>query len=180
MKKLLTLVVIILSISYPFVVYFGLQKIEGKWLIPFVFSILALRWCASGESSERNVILITLLVMGCVIMFAGQQLGLKFYPVMMNLSFFVLFAGSLFTATPIVEKFARLKEPELPNKAVVYTRKVTVAWSIFFVFNGSIACFTALFSTDEVWMLYNGLVAYVLMGILGISEWLIRQHVIKA
>ncbi|MEP4888962.1 MAG: hypothetical protein ABJV04_02965 [Aliiglaciecola sp.] len=180
MKKLLTLVVIILSVSYPFIVYFGLQSVEAKWLIPFLFSMLALRWCASEQSSERNVILITLMVMGTIIMLAGQQLGLKFYPVMMNLSFFVLFAGSLFTSTSIVEKFARIKEPDLPNKAIIYTRKVTMVWSVFFVINGSIACFTALFSSDEVWMLYNGLVAYILMGILGISEWLIRQQVIKA
>ncbi|GAC13128.1 COG4648 family protein [Aliiglaciecola lipolytica] len=180
MKTLITVLVVLLSISYPFVVYVGLQNFEAKWLLPFLVIMLALRWFASGQNSERKVILTTLVLLGCIMFFVGHQVGLKFYPVMMNFSFFVLFAGSLFSSTPIVEKFARIKEPALTPKAIKYTRKVTIVWSIFFALNGTIACLTALFASDELWMLYNGLIAYILMGVLGGSEWLIRQQIRKA
>ena len=58
-----------------------------------------------------------------------------------------------------------------------YTRRVTQVWCGFFVFNGSLALLTALYASDGVWMLYNGLLAYVLMGILFAGEWLVRQRV---
>ena len=48
---------------------------------------------------------------------------------------------------------------------------------IFFVANGAAAAYTAAFSTDAIWALYNGLIAYVLMGCLMGAEWLVRQWV---
>ncbi|MDO6566972.1 hypothetical protein Q4561_07860 [Alteromonas sp. 1_MG-2023] len=180
MKKFLTLLVLLLSVGYPFIVYFGLQNIDAKWLIPLLISILALRWYVSEQAEQRTIIVITLVILVCILTFSGYQFGLKFYPVMMNFSFFILFAGSLLTPTSIVEKFARLKEPDLPVEAKIYTRKVTMVWSVFFIFNGSIACFTALYASDETWMLYNGFIAYILMGVLGATEWVVRQRVVKA
>jgi len=112
-------------------------------------------------------------------MFGSHQLGLKFYPVMMNLGFLILFASSLFTPTSFVEKLARLKEPNLSLHAVAYTRKVTILWCGFFVFNGSIAALTALYASHHVWMMYNGLVAYLLMGLFTAGEWIVRQRVKK-
>ena len=46
----------------------------------------------------------------------------------------------------------------------------------FFVFNGSIALIT-VFCEDAVWALYNGFIAYLLMGTLFLGEWLIRRRV---
>lgn len=180
MKKLFTLLVILLSISYPFIVYWGLQRFEAKWILPLVLIILSLRWLSLKQKSEQKVVLFTVLSLFSIIILAGHQVGLKFYPVMMNLGFFILFASSLFTPVSFVEKVARMKEPDLPPDAIIYTRNVTLAWSVFFIINGTISCLTALFATDEIWLLYNGLIAYVLMGIMAASEWLIRLKVRKA
>ncbi|MBP9601744.1 MAG: hypothetical protein KBE41_09595, partial [Lutibacter sp.] len=40
-------------------------------------------------------------------------------------------------------------------------------WVAFFVFNGSLALYTTLFGSFTTWTLYNGLIAYVLIGTLG-------------
>ncbi|QHJ12081.1 hypothetical protein FX988_02327 [Paraglaciecola mesophila] len=180
MKKFFTLLVILLSICYPFIVYWGLQRFEAKWILPLVLIILSLRWLSKKQESERKLVIFSVLSLLVIIMLADQQTGLKFYPVVMNVGFFALFAGSLLTNESLVEKLARLKEPELPQSAIRYTRKVTLAWSVFFIINGTIACLTALFATDEIWVLYNGLIAYVLMGMLATGEWLIRLRVRKA
>ena len=58
-----------------------------------------------------------------------------------------------------------------------YTRTVTKVWLGFFVFNGAVALATALWASDAVWALYNGLIAYCLIGILGGAEWLVRRRV---
>ena len=60
---------------------------------------------------------------------------------------------------------------------MAYTRRVTQAWCLFFALNGVVALATALAASDEVWMLYNGLVAYGLIGAMFAGEWLIRRHV---
>ena len=58
--------------------------------------------------------------------------------------------------------------------AIAYTRRVTQIWCVFFVINGSIALGTALWASEAIWSLYTGVIAYVLMGILFVGEFLFR------
>ena len=50
-------------------------------------------------------------------------------------------------------------------------------WCGFFVLNGALALATALWMSDRAWALYNGLIAYGLIGLLFGVEWLVRQRV---
>ena len=177
MKQLLKVGVIVLSVCYPFMVYWGLQYYDAKILLPLLLMLLGLRWLTGSQASERKVVITTLLGVVVVVLVWGHQLGLKFYPVMMNLGFLALFASSLFSSATVVERLARIQEPDLPPEGVVYTRKVTWVWSGFFLLNGSIAAITAVWATDEVWMLYNGFIAYLLIGGLAGGEWLVRRRV---
>lgn len=177
MKSLLKAVVILLSISYPFMVYWGLQNYDAKFLLPLILILLALRWQTGTGVAEHKVVSITLLGIVIITMLWGSQLSLKFYPVLMNLGFLALFASSLLSPPSIVERLARIKEPELPPEGVIYTQKVTLIWSVFFLLNGTVAAVTAVWASDEVWMLYNGFIAYLLIGGLAGGEWLVRQRV---
>ena len=158
-------------------IYWGLQKYEAKLLLQILFIILVIRWLSNGSHSERYVVIATLIGVSFIVLVGGEVLGLKFYPVMMNLGFLVLFSSSLFSSTSFVERLARIREPDLPPKAIIYTRKVTWVWSGFFLLNGIVATITAVWATDEMWMLYNGMIAYLLMGILATVEWIVRQKV---
>ena len=84
------------------------------------------------------------------------------------------------TPQSIVERMARLSEPDLPASGVAYTRTVTKVWCAFFVVNGSIALATALWASQAVWSLYNGVIAYVAMGVLFAGEYLVRLKVKRA
>jgi uncharacterized membrane protein len=68
-------------------------------------------------------------------------------------------------------------EPDLPEKAVRYTRKVTWAWVGFFAVNGAIALWSVLQPGWSLWLLYNGVIAYVAAGLLFAVELLVRQRV---
>jgi uncharacterized membrane protein len=46
----------------------------------------------------------------------------------------------------------------------------------FFGINGAIALATALWASAAFWSLYNGLIAYMLMGLLFAGEYLVRSH----
>lgn len=177
MKRLLKLVVVILSIAYPFMVYWGLQHYAAAQLLPLLLVLLALRWFTGNRTGERLVLIAILLLVLAVTFTSGYRLGLKFYPALVNLGFLLLFAGSLLSPPSFVERLARMRDPQLSAAAVAYTTRVTWVWTLFFVVNGSVALATALWASDEVWMLYNGFVAYLLIGLLAGGEWLVRRRV---
>lgn len=106
-----------------------------------------------------------------------SPLLLRWYPVLISVFMLGLFILSLKYGPPMVERLARLREPQLPAKAVVYTRQVTVAWCVFFLCNGLLAAALTLWAPLSWWMLYTGLISYGLMGLMFAIEWLIRQRV---
>ncbi len=169
-------VFILLSLAYPVLVYTLLGHFEPRWLAPLLFVLAMLRalgtrtpgawWIALGAG-----------ILAAWSMLANAALPLKLYPVLVNVLLLTLFGLSLRFGPPLIERLARLKEPDLPPRAVAYTRRVTQVWCGFFFINGSIALATALWASDEVWALYNGLIAYVLIGSLMAGEWLVRQRV---
>jgi uncharacterized membrane protein len=53
-------------------------------------------------------------------------------------------------------------------------RKVTVVWLGFFLTNAAISAATAIGGSLETWTLYNGFISYVIMGVLFVSEWILR------
>jgi uncharacterized membrane protein len=153
-----------------------LQHFQAARLLPLLLILLILRWAVGSGTSERMV-LVAILVGVVSIAFAwGHQLSLKFYPAMVNLGFLILFAGSLLSPPSFVERLARIRQPNLPPAGVAYTLKVTWMWSFFFLVNGCIAATTALWASNEVWTLYNGFIAYLLIGILFSGEWVIRRR----
>lgn len=102
------------------------------------------------------------------------HLAMRIYPVLMNVAMLFAFAMSLVKGPSIMTQFARLIEPDLPESGVRYTRVYTGVWCGFFIVNGLIALWTALYAPLHVWAIYNGAVSYVLMGALAGGELLVR------
>lgn len=185
MKAALTIVSNLLIILYPPVIFFGLSYFEPRYLAVYLVLILILRF--SLESSNRKLlgtratIIFTLLALGLVLFtFVSNRLdGLKLYPVIISFSLLSVFLFSLFYPPSAIERLARLTDPELPPSGVIYTRNVTKLWCGFFLLNGLIALYTSLYVSTEAWVLYNGLISYVLMGCLFAGEWIFRVLYIK-
>ena len=163
---------------YPVAVYFGSQHFPAPLvalaLLPIVLSrgglnIPGTRWVAVAAAS-----------LAALTVAFNTILPLKLYPALANVVFLILFASSLRNPPSIIERIARLREPDLPPEGVAYTRKVTIVWCGFFVINGLIALFTALWASDRVWFLYNGVIVYFLIPLLFAGEWLVRQRVRRA
>ena len=75
----------------------------------------------------------------------------------------------------MVETFARLRHKNLPAHAVVYCRRVTVVWCVFFIVNGLVALDSALFRSDAWWALYNGAIAYGAIALMFAGEYIARR-----
>lgn len=102
----------------------------------------------------------------------------RFYPVIISAVMLGAFAWSLRRrATPLVERFARrLEKQPLGAQGVAYCRHVTWAWVIFLSAHLGVTVAT-LWASAEVWALYNGAIAYGLMGLMFVGEWFIRRRV---
>lgn len=173
----LRVLALLLTLAYPFCVYWGVQAYDGQALLPLLLAILLLRWGSARHRGERVALLLTALVLTVLVLNWGASVGLRFYPVLVNLGLLLLFGGSLFASQTLVERLARIREPDLPAQGVAYTRKVTLVWCGFFLVNGLLSASTALWASEELWLLYNGLIAYLLIGLLMALEWCVRQRV---
>ncbi|TYO75191.1 hypothetical protein DQ397_002712 [Pseudomonas sp. CK-NBRI-02] len=177
MKRLFGLALVIAGVLYPFAVYFGLARFA-----PWQFALLlAALWLARAVGTARRPgdlgMTAVALAFCAVLALSDSAQLLRWYPVLVNAFMLALFASSLKYGPPVVERMARLREPDLPPAAVAYTQRVTQVWSLFFVINGVIAAGLTLWAPLTWWTLYNGLIAYLAMGVLFAAEWLTRHHV---
>lgn len=186
-KKILLTLCIVLGVCYPFVIYAGIKLELIKYVLPLVAAVFLLRLVLSGrQQSEFKVLTCCSLITAAILcigsaVFNNLRLVL-YYPVFVNALFFAIFFLSLYKGDAVITRFAKLtqKEGQLPDFAISYTRKVTVVWSLFFIFNGLIALYTALSNDIDVWTLYNGLISYILIGCLMAIEFVIRIIIRKS
>lgn len=163
----------LVTLLYPLAIYFSLGRIEPRWIALILLSVAAMRAMTSPEKFWRYAAAAALLL-ALTSIYLNHATPLKLYPVIVSATFLCVFAISLWHPPSVIERLARLQDPELPEQAIAYTRKVTIIWCGFFVLNGVIAFATALYGSDRVWALYNGLISYCLMGILFAGEWWVR------
>lgn len=173
--RLVNLLVILTLAAYPFLVYYGKDKIGGLWITGGLLLLWGIR---SIMSRQRWQQLVTLALLVCVALFSMTDRPgfLYFYPVVINVVLLVVFGGSLFTSMSVVERIARSREPDLPPSGVQYTRNVTKVWAGFFILNGSIIYLLGQAGYTQAWSLYTGFISYVLMGLLFAGEWVVRQR----
>ena len=174
----------ILLLAWPFIIWFGLAHNSLQGLLPLMALMLFLRFRQTRRrAGALSVVSQIVAVAGMTLCIASYLLKthqlLLFYPVVVNSVMLAVFGGSLWSRMPIIERLARLREPDLPERAVRYTRRVTQIWCAFFIINGGIALFTALYGDLSLWTAWNGMISYLLMGTLMAGEWLVRQRVIK-
>jgi uncharacterized membrane protein len=170
------------GLLYPFLVYFALRWFEPRDIAAVLGIYLLLRWkrqavqLLAGLTRVSHGILIALLLLCLAVLVVNNETLLRLYPAAVNFGLLALFGMTLWQSRSMIERFARLRHEHLPAEGVRYTRQVTYAWCLFFAGNGLAAAWTAVAASRETWALYNGFIAYVLMGMLFAGEWLLRRY----
>jgi uncharacterized membrane protein len=172
----------VLVLLYPAVVYYALTRLGARelaWLLLPVVAATAIARLPRGRGArywDALKLPFAMAVMIALTALLDDHRFLLITPVLVNLILLAGFAGSLRTATPLVERFARMQVDDLTQAEVEYCRQVTVIWSAFFVFNGGTAALLALVAPLSWWALYTGLIAYGLIGLLGAGEYVVRKY----
>jgi uncharacterized membrane protein len=170
----------VLVAAYPLAVYFGLLHLSarslGLVLMLLLLPGLAIKWRGARREDlwvVARVPLSVLLIVGLAALLDDRRFVLA-VPVLINAALLYNFASSLST-TPLVERFARMQDPQLGPEQVRYCRSVTRVWCAFFVFNGALSAALAVYASVSLWALYTGLLAYLLIGLLATAEYVVRK-----
>lgn len=172
-----------LFVAYPVMVYFGLMFFDARSVAVLLILLVGARVVFAGRKTGQRAFrpqiifsLVAAAAIGFLVLVSNSEFFLRFYPVCISALLLALFFVSLLRPPTIIERIARLKEPNLPDVAIRYTRNVTIIWCVFFTLNGGAALYTTLYTSLETWALYNGLISYILMGLLFAGEYLVRKR----
>ncbi|AKC70994.1 hypothetical protein [Pandoraea oxalativorans] len=174
---------VVALLAYPVLILAGVTLLAPRYLALMLLAGLCLRY-RRNLRAHRLLMPVEWAVAGglaalaCATALSNSELLLRCYPVAVNLGMGLTFAMSLRAPMSMIERIARLHQPDLPADATPYLRNVTRVWIAFFVLNGSIALCTALWTSREIWSLYNGGIAYVMIGLLFACEWLYRRRML--
>ncbi len=175
MKMLLKGGIAICFLLYPFLVGYSILNGQLIWISGLLIILGLYRLF-----SRNNMLLWPLatfsILCGGLSLLLRDQAWLKLYPVLMSVGALIIFASTLFRPPSMIERFARIQQADLPASGVIWTRKVTIVWCIFFAINALIALTTVLLGNLKLWMLYNGFISYLLMGTLLGGEFLLRKR----
>lgn len=130
------------------------------------------------------------LLAGILCFVFNKKIFLKLYSVVISATMLFVFGSSLFFKPNIIFRFACLGDKSIKGSSFepqvnAYCKKVTVVWCVFFILNGSVSAFTALYDfgndalNDKIWSVYNGGISYVFMGLLFAVEFVVRKMVDK-
>lgn len=172
---------VVLVVAYPALVYVGLTRWSPRAFGAALLAVLVAGALVRARGAAREhlwpVLRVPLTLAALVGIGAAAQEPRFFLalPVIVNLGLLANFAASLRGPVSLVERFARLQEPDLPPGGPAYCRRVTVVWCWFFVANAAASASLALWGQVEWWALYTGLVAYLLIGVLFTVEYVVRK-----
>jgi uncharacterized membrane protein len=167
---------------YPILIFAGLHYLDPRTVGACVLAALVVRYrrhaarLLSGFSPVQFAAFALPLLLGVAVMLTNDETVLRLYPASISASMLILFGATLLQPPTMIERFARLQHPDLPPERVRYTRRVTEVWCAFFVVNGAIAAYTAVFTSREAWAIYNGFAAYLFMGALVVAERFVRRR----
>jgi uncharacterized membrane protein len=147
-----------------------------NWLVPMIFSGVSLYRAWHSQSLHTQILHMLLAIALLLGAFFVQTITAKILPVLVQLALMVFFGRGLFLdkAPSFIERVVRLQFPESPPAVSVYCRQLTLVWTAFFAFNAVVCTMLAFWGSGYWWALYNGVLIYVLMAVLGIGEYVYR------
>lgn len=168
---LLTVVLLL----YPLLV-FALWGTLPPWTLALAPLVLLLvraafagrRGYAAGAIALAGVVAYAVLVTTMV------DRAVFYYPVVVNLTLAATLAYTLVRPPSLIESLSRAMGMTMTAEGVVYTRGVTMLWTLFFAANAVVCWLIARYGTLATWGWYNGVVSHAAAGALFGFEYVFR------
>lgn len=158
--------------AYPLLVYGGLRLLTPRVLALALGAVFVLRETLQARQRPSPLLaplVIVLAICAAAALFNDGRVFL-YVPALINGVLLLSFVRTLVVPPSMGERLARRRRPELSADDVAYCRQVTRVWCVFFVANGAFSAWLAARGALETWTVYNGLMSYVLVGVLFAGE----------
>ncbi len=165
-----------LFLVYPYLIYRGIES-GMVWVAPAIFSGIFLMQALATRNLKvklfKAVVSISLLLGAYYL----QTITAKVLPVLIQLMLMCFFGRTLLKGKgpSFIESFVRLEYPDFVPGISEYCRQLTIIWTGFFAMNAIVCVLLAIWGTDFFWTIYNGIVIYVMIGLLTIAEYIYRH-----
>jgi uncharacterized membrane protein len=174
----------VLLIGYPLLAHYTNVSAHGGKLgamvaiAPVVLIALALAW-----RSRRRVIMLGMLGLLCVALWAGwsaleQHVGLVYWlqHVGMQLILFITFGRTLIAGRkPLCTRFAEAVHVLVTPQHEIYTRQVTIAWSVFFAAMALVSTLLFFLAPFATWSVFANFLTLPSVALMFIGEYWIRR-----
>jgi uncharacterized membrane protein len=162
-----------LFMAYPYLVFKAIEN-GISWVAPVIFSVIFLRKAVNKDKNILNILIAILLLLGA---FYLQEITATILPVIIQLILMSFFGKTLLlnSGPSLIERFVRLEFSDFPPGVSEYCRSLTVIWTAFFAFNAIVCITLSIFGNNAQWALFNGIVIYLMIGILVIAEYIYRH-----
>ena len=81
--------------------------------------------------------------------------------------------------TPLVVSFARIVDPTLPNELEAYARKVTLAWTLFFVATCLVSVVLFVAAPLSLWSTFAVLLQWPSVAVFFVGEYVLRRYLFR-
>ncbi len=162
--------------AFPLFVYLLHEHLAPHFLVAG-FALLGGLRLASVSWADRTWqwLLLTALAVYCVVVIFTSFTVLKLYPVLINSAAAAYCLYTLRFPPSAIERLSRFMGLAVSRPAVLYMRRLTMVWSVFFVGSGIVAAYTAFAASTAVWALYNGCISYLLIALIFAVEYPVRR-----
>ena len=174
----------VLLIGYPLLAHYTNESAHGDKLgamvaiAPVVLITLVLAW-----RSPRRVIMLGMLGLLFVALWAGwsaleQHVGLVYWlqHVGMQLLLFITFGRTLIAGRkPLCTRFAEAVHVLVTPQHEIYTRQVTIAWSVFFAAMTLVSTLLFFLAPFATWSVFANFLTLPLVALMFIGEYWIRR-----
>ena len=166
--------------GYPALIHFSFAfdrplLVAGMWLAVAVIGLVV---AVRRGNVPSSLLFGAFLSAGVVLWWWGKAVDFMYLPpVLINLALMVLFGKTLLSgATPLVSRVASLWRGTLDPVVSRYTRRVTIAWTIFFALMALESIGFALFAPVHVWSFFTNFLNYVFVLLFFVIEYQLRFH----
>jgi uncharacterized membrane protein len=168
---------VVVTIAYPVIMYLGLTRVGTRFAAVSLLTLSAGHTLVQALQQRRFAWRSALIMPLCAAaLWLDDRRYMLAMPVLINAGLFAAFYGSLHGDVSLCERFARMQVKDLSPREQVYCRSITKLWAGFFVINGGTAAALAALGALDLWTLYTGLIAYVLIGLIAATEYTVRKY----
>ena len=169
-----SIVVTILLLTYPYLVYLGLEK-GIVWFAPAIISGFYLYQGITAHNANiklRKIIIALVLIIGAIFF---QSATAKLFPIVIQLMLMHFFGRTLVNGPPLIERFVRLEFPDFIPGIADYCRQLTWLWTGFFAFNAVMCTVLAFWAPSSWWAIYNGILIFIMTSLIMVGEYIWRH-----